>query len=117
MSMMPYRSGDKLHFAFICDKGNIISMGMNSSKTHTLAYKHGYTYPNLHAELDAIVKARRYDLSRCVMYNIRLSRMSLRKQHPVLRMSKPCVHCNDLVRSFGLRGVFYTTDNGIERLY
>ena len=64
--------------AAIVYKGKIISVGWNSYKTHPLQkhYRRNPLSTFLHAEIDAIIKAKRtgVDLSECVLYVMRVKK-------------------------------------------
>jgi hypothetical protein len=113
MSLLPFRDSGECHFTFIMDGKIIRTMGMNLRKTHTFAHNNGYVYPSIHAELDAFRKLPRgTNCSRLKMVNLRLSRTSLRTGTPILRMSKPCVHCTPWIEACGFKEVWYTSDDG-----
>lgn len=116
MSMLPELEGSKLHFSFITYKNNIISIGTNLNKTHTKAKTLGYRFPCIHSEMSAFLKVRKgTDLSRCRLVNIRLSRASVKKKTPILRMSKPCENCLPWC-SGTFKEIIFTQDDGFYSL-
>lgn len=104
------------HASFIVHKNRIISVGVNSNKSHPLARSKGYPLEGIHAELSALIGASsNFNLAKCKLVNVRLSGISWRKNEPVLRMSKPCKYCHPWVTNI-FKEVYYTTDDGWERL-
>lgn len=120
MALMPGLDSHKLkayHFSFVIHKNRIVSIGSNTDKTHTEAYKLKYLYPSIHSELDAYIRAKRVlsNLEDCNLVNIRLSRLSLRKKSPILRMSRPCKYCLPWCQNI-FKNIVYSTDEGFERI-
>lgn len=107
---------DKMHMSFILHGKRVISFGHNSEKTHPEAYYRGYRYPSLHSELACFInRPRNINMNQCELINVRLSRVSIKQNRPVLRMSKPCIHCDKWVRSM-FKSVWYTNDDGFIKL-
>jgi len=97
------------HFSFILDGNKIISIGQNDKdKTHTLAYKTGYKYSCIHSELDALVRAKVNPgkFKYCTIVNVRLNRFG----H--INLSRPCVNCQNLIKNYKFKKVYYTNENG-----
>jgi len=105
---------EKKHFTFITRKNNILALGLNRPfKTHPTAKLHGYRYSGIHSELDAINRLPYgTDFKRCYLINMRLSADSLKRNRPILRMSKPCPKCLPWILGMGFRDVLYTDDSG-----
>lgn len=98
---------DFIHFTLIANRNKIISVGRNDYCTHPMAAKHGYEFPMIHSELDAIRKVADKDcLTRATLINVRLSKIG------VMRMAKPCVDCQNLLNYFGIRRIIYSTNEG-----
>lgn len=96
------------HFSFIMQKGQVMSVGYNTLKTHPLAVKYGYPYFYQHSELNSVIKfPDKIDvLRKCVIVNIRLNAKGR------LLMSKPCKYCQALISSFGIKQVYYSNSDG-----
>lgn len=81
-----------------------LSFGVNLfDKTHTLQMN----YPMkqfLHAEINALIKRRHFsDLSLCQMTVYRETCGG------VPALAKPCANCQTILRSFGIKKVYYST--------
>jgi len=93
--------GGSSHAACIAHKHNIITTGVNQSKTHpkVIKYTRDTNKQFLHAEMDAIFKfARQYDvklLKKCTLYVIRVGAKGI-------LFSKPCTACQNMIRAFGI---------------
>ena len=116
LALMPSLNEERekaYHFSFILYRSKILTIGTNIGKTHPEAYKLKYAYPSIHSELSAYVKAKKLgiQLSDCALVNIRLSRLSIKKKRPILRMSKPCKYCLPWCQST-FDKIIYTTDEG-----
>ncbi len=102
--------GRAKHFAFIVRKNQILSLGFNDcNKTHTISHKYGYWNCSIHAELSAILnfKPALRELKKCRLINIRLGRKTREAC-----MSKPCRYCQELLKEYEFREVWYTTAEG-----
>ena len=94
--------------ALIVLGGNILSIGFNKSRHH------GYVevikqneWTNLHAEIDAILKARRkIDLRGSKMFIVRM--ISDDTQYAIAR---PCETCQIALKSYGIKKVYYSIDD------
>ena len=101
--------------AAIVQKNRIISVGQNSYKSHPFQKRFGKTTDSifLHAETSAIVKAIKEldttDLSNCDLYICRMKRCS-RNLNDIYGLAKPCIGCARAITEFGIRNVFYTTN-------
>jgi len=104
------------HFSFILDRNRIISIGMNSTKTHPMNLKYNYINKNkqkisdivgTHIELNAIIKLGIEDCSKLTLINTRINRNNL------LDNSAPCHGCSDMINQLNFKNVFYTTCEGI----
>jgi len=101
--------------AIIVLKKQIISIGVNSYKTHPLQrYYNKYrdipsdSNHTLHAEVEAISRIPKdIDLKDAALYVYR--------EHPLthqLANSRPCPSCMALIKSKGVRKLYYTTEDG-----
>jgi tRNA(Arg) A34 adenosine deaminase TadA len=98
-----------LHSAGIVYKGSLLSIGTNQDKTHPSMMRFGRNEEAiwLHAEIDAINKffSRRYlqiNLSDCDLLCLRVTKAG----H--IGLSCPCDGCQEAIRTYGFRKVFYT---------
>jgi hypothetical protein len=100
------------HFTFICLRNKIISMGYNNGwKTHPAGARFGARFNAVHSELAAIKSFpwKPLDLPDCTWYNVRIHKDG------TPAMSRPCISCQQLLRSFDVHNVFYTDANGVFR--
>jgi deoxycytidylate deaminase len=104
------------HFSFILDKTKIISIGLNSLKTHPLNLKYNYVNKNkekisdivgTHSELSAVIKLGEEDCSGLTLVNTRINR------NDELDFSAPCNGCSDMVRQLNFKQVWYSNANGL----
>lgn len=97
------------HFTFICERNKIVCTGFNTSfKTHTIAHKFGHRFSCIHSELSAI-NCFKYKLSLLSKYRIINVRIHADGS---LGNSRPCIHCQYMLSSFGIRRIMYSTKNG-----
>jgi deoxycytidylate deaminase len=103
------------HFSFILQRNRIISIGLNSTKTHPLNLKYNYINKNkekisdivgTHSELNAVIKLGEEDCSKLTLINTRINRNNL------LDYSAPCNGCSDMIKQLNFQNVFYSTNNG-----
>ena len=103
--------------AGIVYRNHLIATGINSYKTHPLMLQFGKNADALfiHAEIDAIKNALRLitqdQLARCDMYVVRVKRPDTSTKKWVHGLAKPCEGCQRAIVSFGLKNIYYTTDN------
>jgi deoxycytidylate deaminase len=97
--------------AVLVRKGTPISVGHNyGTKTHPETRKF-HPYQTIHAELDCLIGLERPLINGCTMYVYR------EKANGEIACCKPCSTCQQILRNYGVKRVFYTTDNGkIEKL-
>ncbi len=100
----------------VCGK-DILSVGVNGGKSHPLQKqynKHRFTDDSashlLHAELDAIIKARPFLKGDATIYVYRELR------NGEIGMSKPCPACMKALSDHNISRIFFTTENGFEQL-
>lgn len=103
---MAYKSSYRTRVGcVIVSKNTIISLGFNDGiKTHP---KSPHPFYSLHAEVDAVVSART-DISGSIVYVARILK------NGKLAMSKPCEHCEALLRRSGVKAAWYSTNDGWE---
>ena len=97
------------HFSFIVCGQTIFSIGVNNTtKTHPLAQKYGHRFASTHSEINALGRfpyairlLRNYD-----MVNVRLNKKG------IVRLAKPCIHCQQLLMAFHIQNIYYSTNSG-----
>lgn len=93
------------HTATILYKGAPIISASNQAKTHPLIRKYGYEeHSHLHAELAAIIKLGK---TNCRAFVLVVQRV---KKNGELGLSKPCEHCEEVLRLLNFKHVYYSTD-------
>jgi deoxycytidylate deaminase len=104
--------------AFLVYKNEIIAVGYNKSKSHPFQKRFGSNSKAiyLHAEVDCIKNSLRdvdVDfLKKCTMYVLRTKRPDNDHNAFVRALSKPCEGCHRAINTFGIKHVYYTTDDG-----
>lgn len=97
--------------AAVVYKGRIVAIGKNQNKTHPVAaqYSKHRSAIYLHAEVDAINKAKRKlkDLSKAEIYILRL------KQDGTYGLCAPCEGCSRCIKDNGIKKITYTENEGI----
>jgi len=92
------------------NKGRILSIGFNSyTKSHPLMYTNRYFDGHkiyLHAEVDALVKARNKGVTARYMIIARIGAKG------DLKLAKPCIRCMYQLALSELDSVYYTNDQG-----
>lgn len=100
------------HFSFIFKNKRLISIGMNSPKTHPLNLKYNYLNKQrnnisdvvgTHSELSAVIKLGLDDCSGFTMVNTRINRNNK------LDFSFPCNGCMEMIVQLGFNKVIYST--------
>ena len=89
--------------AVLVHRNSIVSVGMNSYKTHPLMAART-EWPFLHAEQNAIIRA---GLDNCEGLDLYIARVLKNND---LAMSKPCDVCIKLIKDVGIRNVYYSTN-------
>lgn len=86
--------------AVVTNKKSVLGIGFNNArKTHT---KSTTDFNTIHAELSAILSTRREMLDGCDIYIFRaLADGSLANSYP-------CRHCLTLIRSVGIKTIYFT---------
>ncbi len=87
----------------------IISTGYNrsSGKLEKIANKFQFNIWSLHAEMDALIKADS-NANGAVMF---ISGVKI-NGNPI--NCKPCKHCQEVIKEFGIKIVVYSTKSGVE---
>ena len=98
--------------AAIVYKKEIISIGVCSYQTHPLQkhYARNSESIYLHAEIDAIIKAKRHNipLSKCDLYVARVKRPSPFSTMFITGLARPCEGCWKAIQEYNIRNVIYT---------
>ena len=99
-------------------KRRVVSFGVNSLKTDPFQdrFKKNDQSIYLHAEVAAIKKALKRidldDLRKCDMFVARVKRKGPKPNEPyIAAMAKPCAGCARCIAEFGIRNVYYTSEN------
>jgi len=100
------------HFSFIFNKNKLISIGINSPKTHPINLKYNYLNKQkhkishivgTHSEMSAVIKL---GIESCeenlVMINTRINRKN------EIDYSRPCNGCMEMLRELNFSKVYYT---------
>ena len=109
-SALAYDYDPSLEFwlcAVLVKGGSVLSIGYNQRETHALidAYRASEFCNTMHAEVDAVLKARKkIRLEGCKIYVIRLRR------DKTLGMARPCAMCRACMSAYGIKKMFYTLD-------
>ena len=94
--------------AVIVKGGRVLSCGFNEIRHHKLLSEKPYP-ESTHAEEAAIVrllqKRRQHDLVGADIYVCRINRAG------ESRLARPCSNCERLIRSVGIRNVYWTTND------
>lgn len=104
--------------AAVVYRNKIVSIGMNSMKSHPLAAKYGKNEHAifLHAEVAAIKNALREidvdDFTKCDIYITRVKKEAPFTKKYVWGLAKPCAGCERAIAEFGFKRVIYTCDDG-----
>jgi len=103
------------HFSFILDKNKIISIGLNSLKTHPKNLKYNYVNKlnenisdivGTHSELSAVIKLGEEDCSGLTLVNTRINR------NDELDFSAPCSGCCDMIQQLNFKNVYFSNNKG-----
>ena len=89
--------------AVLVHRNSIVSIGMNSYKTHPLMAART-EWPFLHAEQNAIIRA---GLDNCEGLDLYIARVL---KNNTLALSKPCKVCVELIKDVGIRNIYYSTN-------
>jgi hypothetical protein len=103
--------GNYHHFSFLIWKGKILTWATNK-KDGCSHIKFGYLPRcKVHSEFEAVRKAKFWvDLSEAAIVNVRLNKLN------ETRLSAPCKSCKAFLKSQGIDTVYYSTNNGFEKL-
>lgn len=92
--------------AVIVKNSKLVGMGFNKLKTHP---RSNHPWKHIHAELDSILNS-----NTCTKgADLYLYRENKQGQ---LAMCKPCAFCQILLAQAGIRRIYFTTENGLEKM-
>jgi deoxycytidylate deaminase len=102
--------------AAIVYKNELISVGVCSYKSHPLQKHYGRNPHSiyLHAEVDALIKARSrieargISLKKCTLYIARVKRASSSDASFIPGLAKPCEGCMKAIHEAGLTNIIFT---------
>lgn len=103
----------KIAAAILDKKGNLVSLGRNSRKTHPIMMNEGYREEQIyiHAEADAIIRALRIDKD---LRGYHMAVLRVKKDSPggkwIVGCAKPCKGCMNLIGSVGIESVEWSDD-------
>lgn len=106
------------HLAFIFKGSKLLTIGVNSKKTHPLAkhYKQ-YRFTEVQcAELNALIrlgalhKGKEIDFKRLTMVVVRIGKDGS------FKYSKPCDGCVSMLKKFNFKKVYYSNDGDFETI-
>lgn len=95
--------------------GQVVAIGCNSNKTHpTQKFYNRFRedsnelLPKLHAEINCInqLKGLNINFSKVKLYIYRIG------NDREFRMARPCPSCMAAIKDFGIKDIYYTTDDG-----
>ena len=89
--------------AVLVHRNIIVSIGMNSYKTHPLMAERT-EWPFLHAEQHAIIRA---GVDNCEGLDLYIARVLKNND---LALSKPCKVCIELIKDVGIKNIYYSTN-------
>jgi len=95
--------------------GEIFPVGINRRKSHPFQAKYSRNENSiyLHAEIQAIVNALRFlDVEDLLKSDLYICRMKNIDGVYVPGLSKPCEGCFKAIVEFGIKNVYYTTNEG-----
>jgi len=103
------------HFSFIMYKKRILSIGVNTPKTHPLNLKHNYVNKRnipihdlvgTHSELSAVIKLGTDDCDGLIMVNTRVNRNN------EIDFSMPCKGCTSFLETLNFKRIYYSDKDG-----
>lgn len=98
--------------AVIVNGNYVVAKSSNHRKSHTVQHRYDrktnyYSkYANIHAEIGALIKSGRKDVSGCEIYVYR------EDAHKNLASSRPCCSCMQAIKDSGIKHIFYTGFGG-----
>lgn len=102
--------------AAIVFRNEIISIGINSNKSHPFQAKYGRNSDSiyLHAEIDAIKNALKCisvdQLTKTTLYICRVKYTDSKKSGQIWGLSRPCEGCIRAITTFNIKKVVYSIE-------
>ena len=90
--------------ACVVKSGRVLGRGKNELNKTNWLVRHAFDYPTVHAEMSALVRLSPSDIRGSVLYVYRE-----RKSH-LPGLAKPCPRCSKVLHEFGIKRVYYTTN-------
>lgn len=87
--------------ALVTNKNRVLSVGYNSNKTHPIM---NTKMQQLHAECSAVLRCPDSDLRGCDVVVARA------RSGNKAGLARPCKACQSVLRQYGIKRVFYTTN-------
>lgn len=102
-----------IHGAVLVRGGSILACGINKPKRNVFVDIHAvHDKATIHAECDVILQARnRTNLRGSTIYVARLLKFD-----GSIAMSRPCPSCIRICAKYGIKKVYYTTEEGFDIL-
>lgn len=108
-----YGRGGRVSIGSVIVKGNyVISGGVNQRKTHVVQHMYNVLSayyaptPNIHAEVDALIKSKNHDLTGAEVYVYR------EHMDGELASCRPCTACMRALKDAGVQHIYYTSGTG-----
>ncbi len=102
-------TGNRKHFSFILDGRKIISMGWSQSfKTDPMAARFGHRFSNVHSELHTI---KQFPYPNSFLPDYTFVNIRIRSDRS-LGLSQPCEYCQNLLRFFEIKKLYYSNNDG-----
>ena len=106
--------GKLRHGAVLVRGGSVINIAWNKDEYTSIAQRfrpHDCGPATRHAEAQCVMGLSKSQTSGADIFVCRINR------HGEFRMSKPCLMCHTLLKSVGIKRVFYTTNHGGIEMY
>jgi len=96
--------------AVVDKRGRIVSIGLNLKKTNPLAKRYNPLSGYLHAEMDAILRARREGFEDWGKASLYVARARIRRETGNFEYGTalPCPGCAGLIKDVGITSVIHT---------
>lgn len=101
-----------LHGAVIVRGGKNLSVGINKPQRNVFVDMNSiHDETTQHAEVSSLLQIRnKIDLTGCKIYVVRITKDG------ILSLSKPCISCSRVLAKYGIKKVYFSTDNGFETM-
>jgi deoxycytidylate deaminase len=105
---LSFKSNHRQHkMGCVIAKGNkLLGIGFNKNRTHPKSMSE---FRTLHCEVDAVINAGEENLNGAIAYIYRQTKGGK------LGLSRPCLGCEALLRSYGIKTVYYTSPEGYQK--